>query len=471
MNHTIEQIVNAMFAGAPRTDEVRALYEETRHNSQTLYQSLLERGVSGEEAMSAVTDSLRGVELLLRHTAAPETPDAIERLVSGLFAGVSRTDEVNALYEEMLSNCRERYEDMLQSGVSREDAERAVADSLSGVEELLSQYPRKDAPAAPRGEPDDAPQTEWTFDPEPIRAIELDLRVDCKRVSVVPSEDGLVRVTATDMRRPPEARQAGETLEIITKADERESESGFGLEDVSRMLAQFFRRGFPQGELRVAVPASLAPELRARMGRNGGFTLTGLTLSAANVSATNGDIAFSDAVALGEVRVNSLNGEIRLTGVEARGSLNVSATNGDIDLNGDFGTLTVSATNGDITVNGVCGSLKVNTINGDIEGSARAERVFVETVSGDVEMSLSGAAEAALKSVSGDVELDVHGTALRELTVTTTSGDASVRLADIPRADVHASAVSGDVSVRRERDPSAETRVRVTSVSGDVEVR
>lgn len=42
--------------------------------------------------------------------------ETVERIVNLLFQDVEMTDEVQALYDETMSNCQERYQDMTSAG-------------------------------------------------------------------------------------------------------------------------------------------------------------------------------------------------------------------------------------------------------------------------------------------------------------------------------------------------------------------
>ena len=77
--------------------------------------------------------------------------ETVERIVNLLFQDVEMTDEVQALYDETMSNCQERYQDMTSRGLSDDDAIAAVVESLKGMEDVISQYPKKsEAPEAGR---------------------------------------------------------------------------------------------------------------------------------------------------------------------------------------------------------------------------------------------------------------------------------------------------------------------------------
>ena len=99
--------------------------------------------------------------------------ETVERIVNLLFQDVEMTDEVQALYDETMSNCQERYQDMTSRGLSDDDAIAAVVESLKGMEDVISQYPKKsespEAEEAPKSadvpvdDDGDGEQTDFTF--------------------------------------------------------------------------------------------------------------------------------------------------------------------------------------------------------------------------------------------------------------------------------------------------------------------
>ena len=109
--------------------------------------------------------------------------ETVERIVNLLFQDVEMTDEVQALYDETMSNCQERYQDMTSRGLSDDDAIAAVVESLKGMEDVISQYPKKsEAPEAeeapksaevPVDDGGDGEQTDFTFHPADIGCIEM----------------------------------------------------------------------------------------------------------------------------------------------------------------------------------------------------------------------------------------------------------------------------------------------------------
>ena len=133
--------------------------------------------------------------------------ETVERIVNLLFQDVEMTDEVQALYDETMSNCQERYQDMTSRGLSDDDAIAAVVESLKGMEDVISQYPKKsespEAEEAPKSaevpvdDGGDGEQTDFTFHPADLGRIEMTMV--CDDVHLEESPDGDVHVRFEDV--------------------------------------------------------------------------------------------------------------------------------------------------------------------------------------------------------------------------------------------------------------------------------
>ena len=85
----------------------------------------------------------------------------VKRMVDLLFEDVESTEETRELHDEIMNNCQDHFQDLTDSGMTEDEALSAVMESLSGMQEMLEQYPKKQdvpesAPAeeAPAGEED-----------------------------------------------------------------------------------------------------------------------------------------------------------------------------------------------------------------------------------------------------------------------------------------------------------------------------
>jgi hypothetical protein len=149
--------------------------------------------------------------------------------------------------------------------------------------------------------------------------------------------------------------------------------------------------------------------------------------------------------------------EVRLlVQVPAGLALRLESVSGDLAARGLTGPQSLHSTSGDCTVDAAGGSLDVRTVSGDAHVSGHA-RALVRSTSGDITAALEGPLDAG--SVSGDIEVR---SASDSLVLASTSGDISVDSA--PRA-IEASSSSGSLEVL-----SAGGSVDLSSSSGSVSV-
>ena len=66
--------------------------------------------------------------------------DTVARIVEIMFQDVEVNDEVTAIRDEVMNNCQERYNDLVNAGISEDDAIAAVIESLKGMEDVLAPY-------------------------------------------------------------------------------------------------------------------------------------------------------------------------------------------------------------------------------------------------------------------------------------------------------------------------------------------
>ena len=72
----------------------------------------------------------------------------VKRIVDILFQDVVENEETNALHEELMNNCQEHYQDLIDRGLSEDEAVSEVVDSLKGMKDVIAQYPKKAAGSA-----------------------------------------------------------------------------------------------------------------------------------------------------------------------------------------------------------------------------------------------------------------------------------------------------------------------------------
>ena len=96
---------------------------------------------------------------------------SISGMIDLLFKDTVMNNETRTLYEELLNNCQEHYDDLISRGLSETEALDAVVESLQGMKEVIDEYPKKtSAPAAEESKPETSSHTTAeTIQPEPVR--------------------------------------------------------------------------------------------------------------------------------------------------------------------------------------------------------------------------------------------------------------------------------------------------------------
>lgn len=401
--------------------------------------------------------------------------DTITKLVDALFCKTEMTQEAQSLRDELMANCQERYQDLLNQGRSDDEAAACVMESLKGMEEVIASYPKKQAEKddkrefhfdgsleldaagfkemgqklakdikelvqnatgnridneqAPEGEPVSTEQALCFL------ASEID-RIDCSvrafEVSIEPCEGEQILVDVNS--------DENEEI-IITKQDRvlsirtRSRTKGNGWD----WFASRFFAGHRQAyDIRISVPASKAVTL-ALHSQSGDMNVMGVKLINADLSTSSGDITLRPSLGsrLDSARVSSASGDLRLE--LAAQSLHCKSMSGDVDLKCDVKDLEASSISGDVSIKGrfITGRFKSTSGDAIIDSlDDSAERVDVGSTSGDVRLMLPETTQAialTAKSVCGSVRSEFP---------LSPAGDGI-------RLNVFASSVSGDVEIVR----------------------
>ena len=378
----------------------------------------------------------------------------VERMVELLFQHVVFSEEVQALHDEVMNNCPERYMDLVNRGLSEEEAVAAVMESLQGMEEVLAGYPQREASQEETVEPGTPPEAEEnneekeqegcrSFLPEEVQ--KLDIQVSGCEVEVRESADGLVNVEVQgDIKM--EIRDgilsfhqdsAPKTIfrDINLDGNIFESFETFG--ESVRKLIQSVTDGIrsaveTQGKITVYLPAEAHPTVSIR--------------------TTSGDVTWEKAI--------------------PGDAFSIQTTSGDIDIEMDqeemLPRMEASTTSGDITCRMSAAEVRLGTISGDIDWLGDAGALTVQTTSGDAKMS-GGVTLARLHAVSGDLTLCLEEQKV-EVEVSTVSGDVTIRVPEETEA-VHArlDSVSGDLRLRGiQTADHAGISIQGKTVSGDM---
>ena len=414
----------------------------------------------------------------------------VARIVEIMFQDTEMSEEVQALKDEVMNNCQERYNDMIARGLSEDEAIAAVVDSLKGMEEVISQYPRKKAEEDDFDEDeldddddedeDEDTEVDQTFDPESIRMIRVNLISD--DVTVESSFDDRIHFCYDREDLPNlEVRREGNVL-VVERSEGSGNRhihmdfNGKGMKwnsfsdmfkDIGRMIAGS-GIGFTIGRVTISLPKGHALAFEGHT-TSGDMELIDVALTDATLESMSGDLML-DARGAEQVQ------RIRVIDANHGSRINIRMEDDDENQQVEgfsMNRVKLKSSSGDIEVNARCNELSVETMSGDVDITSSSDRARVSTVSGDLNARGSWR-EVQVKTISGDAELTVWDDRLESVNSQTTSGDLTIRLPESlrgqARVDLHT--VSGDCRNRfGTPEGPAKVVVQAKSVSGDVTVK
>ena len=314
----------------------------------------------------------------------------VARIVELMFEDLEMSDEVQAIHDEVMNNCQERFDDLVACGMSEDEATAAVVESLKGMDEVLAAYPKKktgatveiDLDASDDSEDDkDSEPRKYAFSPDMVRTMVVETL--SHNVEISESDDGMVHVECES--EDIEVTLADGRLGIKYRGD---GVQRTGKNSTAKMHAKGFHIDMEEGfDLRTLFD-KISVSLR-EMSEN-----------------MHIKIGLDDTV---EIKVPS---DLYLESVH------------------------IATTSGDVTVRADVRQMRFRSVSGDMElnfDSREIESIQGQTVSGDVDVRLPGGmtvSEFKTHSTSGDSNCSVsHG-----------SGENSVR--------ININTVSGDIDVR-----------------------
>ena len=378
----------------------------------------------------------------------------IDKIIHLLFEDIEETEETRAIHDEILTNCQERYADLVQNGMSEDDAIHAVVESLNGMEDMLKDFPRKPA-EVPKAEAQD-----WTLDPalSPIREIHcLDMgRAD---IAIEPSSDGLIHVLCEDDSIMLLTSIDTGVLSIaLTNQEEKskvQAEISFDLTDLRGMfekLARCLVNMTSSCRIRICIPHGLGASVRVHTG-SGDAEISSVALESLTVATASGDIMLKDLTVSTFMQLDTASGDICGEDLCA-------------------GKLETNTASGDVMMHDVCisGDVDLNSASGDMEWMGSCNELQTGTSSGD--LRLSGEFKVLdFNTSSGDAKVMAAGNMLKGLNGNTSSGDLQVQLPPNLPVSIVCRSRSGDIAIKCVSIPQSSVTVEISSVSGDISVR
>lgn len=433
--------------------------------------------------------------------------ETVAKLVELLFQDVEMNDEVRAIHDEVMDNCQERFGDLLNRGLTEDEAIAAVVESLKGMEEVLAGYPRKAAEEestrkAAHNAALDSNGGCAAFSAQGLRRLSVSLQsedvtierspdneahVICsigeneKRRVMIMTEmvDGELRVT-----RENSGESSGKYGSHVRKhvhlngADIDFSVKDFSFESLGDMIGKLMRSiqvGFDSEErVRIQVPEFVRLERVKVQTTSGDVGMDGVMADTLDLSSRSGDlrVELPGTHRLDWAELHTTSGDMEAWLSADRAVL--ESMSGDMRYVGAARMLDVGSTSGDVTVElneGRCEHCKVRSVSGDVECAGTIQKATASTTSGDVELCARSEA-VSFSSVSGDIRLTLEGDDLRQIDGHTTSGDVTIRLPQgVRAADVSTHTTSGDVRLGVDRVSGTAVRIGVNTVSGDINIR
>ena len=379
---------------------------------------------------------------------------SISGMIDLLFKDTVMNNETRTLYEELLNNCQEHYDDLISRGLSETEALDAVVESLQGMKEVIDEYPKKtSAPAAEDSKTETTNHAAAeTIQPEPVRGDQT-------------FDAGSLRSIITELRNCDVTVNRSMDGKIHVRSDNPE----------------LYRCEFNGSCLRVIQNNQMNPISDENMQPDdmsirGILSFVGKVISktASCVTEHTGIYIDIPETILDEIRLSSMSGDIDGCHLSAR-KIQLSTTSGDITFNipdsMKAGRFIARSTSGDITLQGNADDTEINSISGDVHMYGDCQNAVLKSTSGDI--SLDGCAgRLTAHTISGDQNLQIHNADIRIIEAASTSGSVDIRLPDnIPGIHPVMRSVSGSQRSRfTDSGNSASLQVRVSTVSGSIDI-
>ena len=401
MNDTVKRIVEILFQDTEMTEEATAIKDEIMNNCQERYSDLVARGMTEDEAIAEVVESLKGMEEVIGEF--PKVKKEPEKRTN-------EAGESDLLFDPGQVSLVDVH--MISEDVAFEGSMDDMIHVLYNQEELpyLRVYVQNGRLLVERDEV-------AARSSKPRKGYSGNLRVEINGDDVKVAGDSVTRIF----------KSLGDMVRINIR----------GCDD----------------QVRVQLPGSWA-NAAVRCGTtNGNINLEEVNLAQLSIHTTNGDVEMTDA-SVRNVSVQTTSGNVTLTLEEGEvQKANVRTTSGDIELTVEkCAACSIQSMSGDVTLAGKYDELNISTVSGDVEAEGAFITVQGRTVSGDFSIDSQ---EDTLQSVnatttSGDVEISVSDSSVSaDVRTQTISGDVFNRLAyrGEPSVKINVKTVSGDITV------------------------
>ena len=277
-----------------------------------------------------------------------------------------------------------------------------------------------------------------------------------------------------------EAAEALEQFKVEVKRDRDRIEVVARFPNRRGLLSRIFDRGCESDhawiDFEITVPSRLKVDVDATSADVDIADVAGdvsLDLTSGNVTGrdlggdvtvdgTDGAIELRDVA--GDIAIDNTSGDVVID--TCRGGVEVDKTSGGVTLREIEGDVTVDGTSSDVQGEGIGGFVSLDLVSGDVDLDRVGEGVSFDAISGDIRVSFEGTPSRACRfdSVSGDVRLFMKGQGDLELDLGSVSGELKVEMEGLRVREASESSLKAYTGNGR-------VKVRVETVSGDVEIR
>lgn len=392
MNKTVERIVALLFQDLEETEEVRAIREELMNNCQERFEDLMSRGMSEDDAIGAVVESLKGMDEML---AAYPRKDNVSSGTYG--AGVSFIHSQMKGWDLELQpspdgrvnvQCNGERADLIDirfDGSTLRLLEKNPSDNVdtSSMEANAKRF----------GE-----DLNWDSFTDLVRDFGAMFKRAMNNAGML--SHGTVLVSA-----PPQVIE-------VTHA------SASGNLIIHELPLTKLEASTVSGDVNVHCTSSAMEHVK--------------------VNSSSGDIHIDCDGLVECMMVNSTSGDVRLS--LAANSARITTTSGDIGFTGNWSSLDINTISGDMELSGKSGqfdSTSIKSVSGDVDmtfdENCALHLISVKTTSGDASIVLprnENSVHVTMKAISGDTDNRVGDAGLDarvQVRMETISGDLTIQ--------------------------------------------
>lgn len=438
MKDKIREEIEALFQGAPDTQEARELKEEMTSNAEEKYSDLLARGFSEEQAYTMVMASIGDVkelleELKIQNGAAkdPEGENPEGKRSEYWEKSAEYWKWQGEYIEKQAKNIGHQAKDAIDTIMAS-----GIWDNISSsIKQIISTVGM--SMQTEEGEyTDKVLYNERHFSPDGITEIVAEIQNSPVDLEVHTTTDGDILIQEYYNKAPlPEQK-----LEYSLVGGQLKLQYGTRVIGIHR-----------RGVIKMYLPESLAD-----------------SLSAFSAITASGDIAL-DKLGAAKQTFRTASGDI--VGVIASGDITFNTASGDVNFNTICGNCQVRTASGDVSIKQVTGTITQSSASGDVEIEILEGDGTFHTASGDIEVTVTDAARTLeCGAASGDVEVTLPAGASVQMTLNTGSGDIST-FCDGIHTDEHVDYVKHGKHAVGNVGAEPYLQLRVTTASGDIEIK